>query len=251
METGSSSLSAEEQEAAELEVDRAMEALLDAERGSDCDDDDDNDDEVSASVMYYIRLVFIFLRRQDDDDDEEGGGSDFDLEGLRDDYQDSEEEEDSENDNNGDLEVESESDSERVTKKSSSVKKGDSVAAFLGLKRKASVETDSLVDTATSSTPSNFSQVDTTLSDAELKKKFPLFLEARNRSVTVTLKAGQMLYLPAGWFHEVRSRGEGSSGGHLAFNYWFHPPDNTDSERPYTSDFWAKDFEERVKSGNI
>ncbi len=58
METGSSSLSAEEQEAAELEVDRAMEALLDAERGSD--DDDDNDDDVSTLVMYQIKMFIIF-----------------------------------------------------------------------------------------------------------------------------------------------------------------------------------------------
>ena len=82
----------------------------------------------------------------------------------------------------------------------------------------------------------------------------------------VRLKAGQMLYLPAGWFHEVfscsnanttsyedtddtddtddddpserkkRKRGQRQEKekskekekkqGHCAFNYWFHPPDN-------------------------
>jgi hypothetical protein len=171
---------------------------------------------------------------------------------VQDDYQDSEEEEEEEEErNSGD---DSESESEKGGKNFSSnkkTKKGDSVAAFLGIKRKAATDADSAADTATSSTPSNFSQVDTTLSDAELRDRFPLFLDARSRSVTVTLKAGQMLYLPAGWFHEVRSRGDGASGGHLAFNYWFHPPDSADCERPYTSDFWAKDFEDRIKSGNI
>ena len=42
------------------------------------------------------------------------------------------------------------------------------------------------------------------------------------------LKAGEQLYLPCGWFHEVRSYGDSAEGGHLALNYWFHPPDNLD-----------------------
>ena len=49
-----------------------------------------------------------------------------------------------------------------------------------------------------------------------------------------------MLYLPAGWFHEVTSLGE---KGHMAFNYWSHPPDNLDPSlagfaRPYTRGYW-------------
>lgn len=48
-----------------------------------------------------------------------------------------------------------------------------------------------------------------------------------------------MLYLPAGWFHEVSSFGS----DHMAFNYWLHPPDNLDPgpkgfEQPYRSDYW-------------
>ena len=48
-----------------------------------------------------------------------------------------------------------------------------------------------------------------------------------------------MLYLPAGWFHEVQSLstsgggGEGSSSMHMAFNYWLYPPSTADFERPY------------------
>jgi len=62
----------------------------------------------------------------------------------------------------------------------------------------------------------------------------------------VTVHAGQMLYLPAGWFHEVFSSNDGSTSGHCAFNLWFHPPDNLlDFERPYVRDFWTKDMELR------
>ena len=45
----------------------------------------------------------------------------------------------------------------------------------------------------------------------------------------VELEAGQMLYLPAGWFHEVTSFSEAPSQTHLALNYWFQPPDNLDA----------------------
>ncbi|WFD34146.1 hypothetical protein MCUN1_000982 [Malassezia cuniculi] len=45
--------------------------------------------------------------------------------------------------------------------------------------------------------------------------------------IVVELKAGEMLYLPAGWFHEVTSRG--TEGVHMAFNYWMHPPDGKEA----------------------
>lgn len=58
--------------------------------------------------------------------------------------------------------------------------------------------------------PSNFSRVDPSLPRAELAERFPLFLEAE--SCTVEVEAGQMLYLPAGWFHEVHLRCKPWSG---------------------------------------
>jgi Cupin-like domain len=64
------------------------------------------------------------------------------------------------------------------------------------------------------------------------------------RCFEVTITAGQMLYIPAGWFHEVRSTGGGSEG-HMALNYWFHPPDGTSFEKPYSSNFWPADWEKR------
>jgi hypothetical protein len=76
----------------------------------------------------------------------------------------------------------------------------------------------------------------------------------------VDVNAGECLYLPAGWFHNVTSFSvaQGSSsesaapvpphageGGHLAFNYWFHPPDTADFEKPYSTTFWEEDWAAR------
>ncbi|KAI0920164.1 hypothetical protein AcV5_009977 [Taiwanofungus camphoratus] len=57
----------------------------------------------------------------------------------------------------------------------------------------------------------------------------------------VELSAGEMLYLPASWWHEVTSSSpsnssqeqEDSSAVHMAFNYWFYPPDADKFEAPY------------------
>ena len=96
----------------------------------------------------------------------------------------------------------------------------------------------------------------------------------------VTLNQGEMLYIPSGWYHEVRSCGSCGSSDcnstsnnctsssnnskkspinmHMALNYWFHPPDNTNtntntntdtnsstSQQPYVNDFWKNDWKER------
>jgi hypothetical protein len=66
----------------------------------------------------------------------------------------------------------------------------------------------------------------------------------------VELQAGEMLFLPCGWFHEVTSLSAGPEG-HLAFNYWFWPPDGSSAERPYTSPFWETDFRARRAGGRL
>ena len=100
--------------------------------------------------------------------------------------------------------------------------------------------------TATSSEPLNFSRVDTSLPYDILIKEYPKYVDVISRGVTrtVELHAGEMLYIPAGWFHEVKSIGE-APYGHMAFNYWFHPPDTSDYERPYSNEFWKLDWEKR------
>ena len=113
---------------------------------------------------------------------------------------------------------------------------------------------------------------------AALAKKFPDFPGAQ-AALECEMEAGSMLYLPAGWFHEVTSySGNGSGdtaaaagastrsrkaagaakaqdagpdGGHMALNYWFHPPDNLDPSnqgfrKPYLSGYWSSLWRERT-----
>eukprot|EP00584_Thalassiosira_punctigera_P018653 CAMPEP_0172557264 /NCGR_PEP_ID=MMETSP1067-20121228/72347_1 /TAXON_ID=265564 ORGANISM="Thalassiosira punctigera, Strain Tpunct2005C2" /NCGR_SAMPLE_ID=MMETSP1067 /ASSEMBLY_ACC=CAM_ASM_000444 /LENGTH=426 /DNA_ID=CAMNT_0013346313 /DNA_START=58 /DNA_END=1334 /DNA_ORIENTATION=+ len=84
--------------------------------------------------------------------------------------------------------------------------------------------------------PNNFSKVDVNcLEDKEkLKETYPDLLDAD--AAFCHVEAGSILYLPASWFHEVTSYGTGD--GHLAMNYWFHPPDGNDFDVPYSTDFW-------------
>ena len=91
--------------------------------------------------------------------------------------------------------------------------------------------------------PDNFSEADLSLPTEELHRRYPLLREATMLECTV--RAGQMLYLPAGWFHEVTSFSTGGDEPHMAFNYWFHPPDADSFEKPYSSSFWEDDFAER------
>jgi len=47
-----------------------------------------------------------------------------------------------------------------------------------------------------------------------------------------------MLYLPASWWHEVTSSSpeNSKSNVHMAFNYWFYPPDGLKFDEPYQDD---------------
>ena len=87
--------------------------------------------------------------------------------------------------------------------------------------------------------PKNFSLIDTTLDEADLETKYPKFSLAKK--ATVEISRGEMLFLPASWFHEVTSYGA-DEGHHLAFNYWYHPPDGDSYNKPYASSFWPKDW---------
>jgi len=91
--------------------------------------------------------------------------------------------------------------------------------------------------------PKNFSKVDANLlnDEAKLKESHPDILKANTAFCTV--ESGSMLFLPASWFHEVTSFG--TSEGHLAMNYWFHPPDGESFDSPYSSDFWPNDYQDR------
>lgn len=169
----------------EDDIDRALEAVLDAE----VDDEDDFNGE-----------------------DDFENGEDFEDE----DFEDDEEEDDEKDDNDEEDDDEEAIDFDALIQASSNDEK----------KKK-------------NQRPNNFSKINTKLDNDELKKSFPLFLDAKKDAREVILKEGQMLYIPSGWFHEVKSLG---GDGHMAFNYWFHPPDSNDFNKPYSCDFWKKSF---------
>ena len=94
--------------------------------------------------------------------------------------------------------------------------------------------------------PPSFSTVDWTLPADELREQFPKYAEAAMEEIEV--RAGEMLYLPAGWFHLVESRGADlRNPRHMALNYWVHPPDAGSGrfDAPYTSEFWPRDWAAR------
>jgi hypothetical protein len=112
---------------------------------------------------------------------------------------------------------------------------------------------NSMEDQHAKALPLNFSRIQAPLLTLEAGSlaaaKHPAYASAP--VAVVEIVAGQMLYLPAGWFHEVTSQSsvevtsqggvEGSShtgvpsavatapsegrAGHMALNYWVHPPD--------------------------
>jgi len=94
--------------------------------------------------------------------------------------------------------------------------------------------------------PANFSRVDLTAPDGVDPALFPAF--PRHPPLEVEVQEGEMLYLPAGWFHHVQSKG----GIHMAVNYWFHPPDGEGGggegkDSVYMDGFWERDWQERMQ----
>ena len=68
--------------------------------------------------------------------------------------------------------------------------------------------------------------------------KTPVPASLYGRHLSAELNPGDLLYLPASWFHEVVSYG-GDAGGHLALNLWMAPPKmGSPLERPYEDGFW-------------
>lgn len=99
--------------------------------------------------------------------------------------------------------------------------------------------------------PPSFSRVDLKKDIKDILLTFPKFPKS---CITCTVHAGQTLYLPAGWFHEVTSISTDKSGGHMALNYWFHPPDNLVRGedgflRPYVCKFWEDVWETGMIGG--
>ncbi|KAI4745031.1 Clavaminate synthase-like protein [Aureobasidium sp. EXF-12298] len=106
------------------------------------------------------------------------------------------------------------------------------------------------------SEPLSFSKISTQDLHSHLSLTSPhtpsAALEKAGKPYIVDLKAGDMLYLPTSWFHEVTSFAdeEGSDNVHIALNYWFHPPDagKPEFEKPYADAALWKFMEEKVRS---
>ena len=60
-----------------------------------------------------------------------------------------------------------------------------------------------------------YSRLDPTRSAAALRARHPAFARATPHAATV--RRGDLLYLPCGWWHAVR----GSRERNLSINYWF------------------------------
>ena len=68
----------------------------------------------------------------------------------------------------------------------------------------------------------------------------------------VDIIPGEMLYLPASWWHEVTSSSPDNSKSnvHMAFNYWFYPPDGPGKfDEPYRDDIVWGYLRGRVNGG--
>lgn len=203
--TEAADLASMEKERAERELALAEEAAANGEDGAD------KRLEAAEKALDEAILGVLRVDREDDEgesepEDGEFGAFHFDEE---DDDGDDENEDDQEQEQNADVEAEAKRD-----------------------------------DEAPAEFPVNFSRIDTSLlkdpeSKKQLDEQFPAFHEAT--PAFCELNVGDMLFLPASWFHEVESFG--SANGHLAMNYWYHPPDKLDSfETPYSSPYWPQDW---------
>lgn len=186
------------------------------------DEADDEEDDIDRALQDVLDAEAEDMEDDyDEESDEENGDEDDDQE---------EEEEDEGDDKSDNLPTATATSSKRKALDSNQ----DSFDATLVRKKRQTKQ----------QRPDNFSQIDTSQPLEQILQQFPLYAEAHKHRITVKLHANQMLYIPCGWFHEVKSLGP---QGHMALNYWFHPPDQlTNFEQPYSSDFWPSVFQAKM-----
>merc|ERR1712048_1342073 len=90
--------------------------------------------------------------------------------------------------------------------------------------------------------PDSFCVASTVADPSSTASPAPVTELLRGRHSVARLTPGDVLYLPASWFHEVISRGS-DAGGHLALNLWLAPPHAKGSfEAPYEDSFWESKY---------
>jgi len=77
-------------------------------------------------------------------------------------------------------------------------------------------------------------------SRADVSRPLDFPLLSRTTRLEVELAPGEVLFLPAGWWHDVSSYS--NDGVHCAVNIWFHPPDGATFDAPYSDGLWEKDW---------
>jgi hypothetical protein len=85
--------------------------------------------------------------------------------------------------------------------------------------------------------------------DDSFPPSFSIQSTAHGQYLTETIKAGEMLYLPASFYHEVISFNSENTTHHMAVNYWYYPPSSCGSfEKPYEDDYWKERWERLAKN---
>ena len=100
-------------------------------------------------------------------------------------------------------------------------------------------DSDNNIENNNERLPNNFSLIDLSENMDDILKKYPKFENALKYKMVVTLNEGDMLYLPAGWFHEVTSKSNEKLKSHLALSYWMHVPIKHGTfKQPYIDNYW-------------
>ena len=83
------------------------------------------------------------------------------------------------------------------------------------------------------------------------KKETSAELEVAGAPYVTHLAAGEMLYLPASWWHEVSSQSSTAGDVHMALNYWFHPPNDLKKMATPYADALIWDYRREVVSREV
>jgi len=220
---------------AEEKLEKIMDQMIDCENGDEEDDFDDEGDDFDDDCDEGDDF--------DDDDDDDGDGS----------------EEDNCNENSTNKKRKWNENNTDVNETSGEDNDNNTSTATTSEEKEEKIKPRK--------TPNNFSSIGTTSNwNKEKLSRYPHLQYVQKANVTIN--EGEALYMPCGWFHEVFSSSSSSKTtkkegekeeeerdnknnieGHMALNWWVHPPDALDSyENPYSHGFWKWEFQQRKEA---